>query len=94
MFTGYLGTNPALVQVRVAGGVVTLAGEVETKSMIPVAIRMARSVNGVVAVDTGLRFAVDDTRRPPAAVPRAATERLPRRRRRVQEVMDGDGRAP
>ncbi len=69
VFTGYLGTNPALVQVTVADGVARLAGEVETKSMIPVAIRMARSVNGVVAVDAGLSFAVDDTRRPPAAVP-------------------------
>jgi len=69
VFTGYLGTNPARVQVTVAGGVVTLAGEVETRSMIPVAVRMARSVDGVVAVVDGLTFAVDDTRRPPAAVP-------------------------
>ena len=67
VFTGYLGTNPALVHVRVADGVVTLAGEVETKSMVPVAIRMTSSVDGVVAVDAGLRFVVDDTRRPPAA---------------------------
>ena len=37
--------------------------------MVPVAVRMARSVDGVVAVDDGLTFAVDDTRRPPAAVP-------------------------
>ena len=69
VFAGYLGTNTALVRVTVAGGVVTLAGEVENKSMIPVAIRMARSVDGVVAVDAGLSFAVDDSRRPPAAVP-------------------------
>jgi CBS domain-containing protein len=66
VFVGYLGTNPALVRVSVADGVVTLAGEVETRSMIPAAIRMARSVDGVVAVDAGLTFAVDDTRLPPS----------------------------
>jgi osmotically-inducible protein OsmY len=67
VFTGYLGTNTALVQVRVADGMVTLGGEVENKSMIPVAIRMARSVDGVVGVNAGLSFAVDDTRLPRTA---------------------------
>lgn len=64
VFTDYLGTNTALVQVRVADGVVTLGGQVENRSMIPVAIRMSRSVDGVVAVNAGLSFAVDDTRLP------------------------------
>jgi osmotically-inducible protein OsmY len=67
VFTDYLGTNTALVQVRVADGVVTLGGEVENRSMIPVAIRMSRSVDGVVAVNAGLSFAVDDTQLPRTA---------------------------
>ena len=44
---------------------VTLAGEVEKNSMIPLAVRMARSVDGVVEVADELSFAVDDTRLPP-----------------------------
>jgi CBS-domain-containing membrane protein len=65
VFTDFLGTNPALVRVTVTEGVVTLAGEVEKKSMIPLALRMARSVDGVVDVTSELTFAVDDTRLPP-----------------------------
>ncbi|MGE5131615.1 MAG: CBS domain-containing protein [Gemmatimonadota bacterium] len=57
----YLGANPALVQVTVTEGMVTLAGEVERKSMVPIAGRLALSVDGVVAVDNQLVFAVDDT---------------------------------
>lgn len=65
MFTDYLGTNPALLCVSVTEGMVTLAGEVEKNSMIPLAVRMARSVDGVVEVADELSFAVDDTRLPP-----------------------------
>jgi osmotically-inducible protein OsmY len=45
VFTRYLGTNPALVRVTVTEGRVTLAGEVEKKIMIPLAVRMSRSVD-------------------------------------------------
>lgn len=65
VFTDYLGTNPALVRVRVDEGMVTLAGEVGKRSLIPFAVRMARSVDGVVDVTDELTFAVDDTRLPP-----------------------------
>jgi CBS domain-containing protein len=65
VFTDFLGTNPAVVRVSVTEGVVTLAGEVEKKSMIPFAVRMSRSVDGVVDVADELTFAVDDTRLPP-----------------------------
>ena len=58
----YLGVNPALVRVTVSEGLVTLEGEVERKSMVPVAGRLALSVDGVVAVDNRLVFAVDDSR--------------------------------
>ena len=60
----YLATNPALVKVTVTDGVVTLAGELETKSMITIAIRMAQAVDGVVDVVGQLSFVVDDARLP------------------------------
>lgn len=60
----YLATNPALVTVTVTDGVVTLAGELEKKSMIPIAIGMAQAVDGVVDVVGQLSFAVDDAHRP------------------------------
>ena len=66
VLTDYLGTDPALVRVTVTEGVVTLAGEVGKKSMIPFAVRMSRSVDGVVDVAGELTFTVDDTRLPPA----------------------------
>jgi hypothetical protein len=47
--------------------VVALDGGVEHKSMIPVAIRMTRTVDGVVDVVDRLTFAIDDTHRPAAA---------------------------
>lgn len=50
VFTDFLGANPELVRVTVTEGVVTLAGEVGKKSMIPFAVRMSRSVDGVVDV--------------------------------------------
>ena len=65
VLTDYLGTDPALVRVTVTEGVVTLAGEVEKKSMIPFAVRMSRSVDGVVDVADELTFTVDDTPLPP-----------------------------
>jgi osmotically-inducible protein OsmY len=46
---------------------VTLRGEVERKSMVPLAARMARSVDGVVDVENLLAYAVDDTHLPTAA---------------------------
>jgi CBS domain-containing protein len=39
-------TNPALVKVTVADGVVTLDGEMGKRSMIPLAVRMAHAVDG------------------------------------------------
>jgi CBS domain-containing protein len=60
----YLATNPTLVKVTVTDGVVTLAGELGQKSMIPIAIRMTEAVDGVVGVEDQLSFAVDDTHLP------------------------------
>jgi len=67
VLTDYVGTNPALVDVSVTEGVVTLRGEVEKKSMIPLAVQMTRAVDGVVHVVNRLTFAIDDTHLPLAA---------------------------
>jgi CBS domain-containing protein len=64
----YLGTNPALVQVDVTGGVVRLAGELERKSMLPAALRAVRAVDGVIDVDSQLGYAIDDIRLPGASL--------------------------
>lgn len=61
VFRDELGTNLALVQVDVDEGIVTLGGEVESKSMIGPAVRMADSVDGVVDVVNHLTYGVDDT---------------------------------
>jgi CBS domain-containing protein len=65
IISDYLGTNPDLVKVAVREGVVTLAGRVETKSMIALAVRMSRGVDGVIDVVEQLGYAVDDTHVPP-----------------------------
>lgn len=57
-----LATNPALATVTVEDGVVTLAGEVAGKSMIPLALRMTQAVDGVIDVVNKLSYALDDTR--------------------------------
>ena len=67
IITHYLGTDPALVQVTVADGAVTLVGEVEKKSMVPLAVKMSGSVDGVVSVEGRLSFRIDDTHLPTAA---------------------------
>jgi CBS-domain-containing membrane protein len=63
VLAGDLGTSPAMVRVTVAGGVVTLGGEVAGKSMILQAVRLARAVDGVVDVVNKLTFAADDSPR-------------------------------
>ena len=64
VFTRYLGTNPALVQVTVTGGRAVLAGLVEGRSMIPLAVAMCRAIDGVVDVVSYLSYAVDDVPHP------------------------------
>jgi CBS domain-containing protein len=55
--------NPTTVDVGVEGGVVTLEGEVETRSLAGFAVRLVAAVPGVVRVDDRLRWAQDDSRR-------------------------------
>jgi CBS domain-containing protein len=65
VFTRYLGTNPALIQVTVTGGRVVLAGVVESKSMIPLAVSLCRAIDGVVDAASDLSYVLDDTPLPP-----------------------------
>ena len=67
VIAGYLGCDPALVDVAVTDGNVALRGQVEHKSMVPLAARMTRAVDGVVSVTAELDYAVDDSRRPMAS---------------------------
>jgi len=51
---------PYAVQVEVVDGVVTLRGELERRSLLPILLRLCQSVDGVVAVHDHLRCVVDD----------------------------------
>ena len=61
----YLGTNPVLVDVT--DGVVSLAGELEHKSMLAALLPAVRAVDGVIDVEGQLGYAIDDTRLPHSA---------------------------
>ena len=71
IIAGYLGCDPAQAKVAVSEGVVTLAGHVEKKSMIRLAVAMSRAVDGVVDVIDHLRYTDDDTRSTQAPEPLA-----------------------
>jgi CBS domain-containing protein len=55
-----LGADPDLVDVRVEDGVATLSGRLRQRSQLPIAIRLARAVDGVVDVVSHLGYTVDD----------------------------------
>ncbi|MGW7329026.1 CBS domain-containing protein [Streptomyces sp. NPDC054840] len=52
--------TPSGVAVTVREGVVSLNGQVEDRSTIPVIERLCQSVDGVVSVDQALGYAIDD----------------------------------
>ncbi len=52
--------DPNTVTVTVDEGIVTLAGQLERKSLVPMAVHLARTVPGVVDVISELSFAWDD----------------------------------
>jgi CBS domain-containing protein len=64
VLVGYFGTNPVMVGVDVAEGVVRLTGEVERKSMLGDLLPAVRAVDGVIDVEARLGYAIDDTRTP------------------------------
>jgi CBS domain-containing protein len=61
VLTRTLGMNPSAVTAYVTDGQVTLSGTVERKSLIPIAVRLCRNVDGVVEVRDLLDYVVDDT---------------------------------
>ncbi len=63
--------TPGGVAVTVSEGVVSLSGQVEQRSAIPIVERLCQSVDGVVSVEQALGYAVDDLS--PVADPRHAT---------------------
>ncbi|MDI2125454.1 CBS domain-containing protein [Yinghuangia seranimata] len=65
-----LWVDPDSLDVRVLDGVVTLAGEMENKTLTSLLVRMVRGVDGVVQVHDRLAFAVDDTKLRPGDAPR------------------------
>ncbi|MGR3938877.1 CBS domain-containing protein [Streptomyces sp. BRA346] len=58
---------PSAVTVEVGEGEVTLSGSVETRSLIPIIVRLCRSVDGVVSVSERIAFRTDDMQGPSAA---------------------------
>lgn len=53
--------DPDTIRVVVRDGVVTLQGQVERRSLLPIVERLVTSIEGVVAVDDRLSYAADDT---------------------------------
>jgi len=62
VFLHGLWVDPLAVDIRVAGGVVTLRGQIERRSMVPIAGTLCQRVNGVVDVVNELTYALDDSR--------------------------------
>lgn len=53
--------DPTTIRVVVTDGVAIVEGQLERRSLIPVLVALVNAVEGVVAVDDRLSFAVDDT---------------------------------
>jgi len=54
--------DPVSVEVRAVEGVVSLTGEVDRRSDIPILVRLVGAVDGVVGVRESLSFRFDDLR--------------------------------
>lgn len=52
--------DPARIRVEVTEGVVTLGGQLESKSLIPIAVALTRAIDGVVDVIDKLSYVRDD----------------------------------
>lgn len=61
VLTRTLGEAPSAVGVTVDNGRVLLTGAVSRRSVVPVLVRMCRTVDGVVSVDERLTWEADDT---------------------------------
>lgn len=71
---GTLAIDPAELEIDVEEGVVRLAGQLETRSLARILVRLVSAVEGVVGVDDRLRWRLDDADIRPEAPPLA--ERL------------------
>ncbi|GFE19025.1 hypothetical protein Sgleb_70720 [Streptomyces glebosus] len=67
VLTRTLGVSPSAVTVEVSDGHVTLTGSLERKSLVPIAVRLCESVDGVVEVVDRLSYLRDDTVHGPVA---------------------------
>jgi CBS domain-containing protein len=56
--------DPVTVLVTVRDGVVTLAGHLERKSLVPIVVHLTGTVPGVVGVVSQLTYEMDDDRLP------------------------------
>jgi CBS-domain-containing membrane protein len=68
--------DPDTIRVVVRDGVVTLQGQIERRSLLPILDRLVTSIEGVVAVDDRLSYAADDTL--PGAIPTPWSVTAPR----------------
>lgn len=66
VFVNTLWLAPHTVEASVLDGVVTLTGQLERRSEIPVAVGMTRRLDGVVDVVDHLSYRIDDKRLQPA----------------------------
>jgi CBS-domain-containing membrane protein len=71
VFDHLLLEDPRAVSVVVDRGVATLTGQLQTKSLIPIVVRLTGATDGVVGVVDRLTYAEDDTQRAARRVPRA-----------------------
>ncbi|MFI1197916.1 CBS domain-containing protein (plasmid) [Streptomyces sp. BHT-5-2] len=60
VLTRTLGVAPSAVTVDVADGTVTLTGTLERRSLVPIAVRLCESVDGVIEVIDRLTYERDD----------------------------------
>lgn len=60
-----LWADPERFDVEVRDGIVTLSGELEQRSHIPIAVQLTHRVDGVIDVVDQLTYALDDTTRAP-----------------------------
>jgi CBS-domain-containing membrane protein len=65
VFLRALWAEPTGFDVEVSDGMVTLTGQLQRRSEVPIAEQLARQIDGVIGVVNQLGFAVDDVRRPP-----------------------------
>jgi len=73
--------DPKDIGVEVEDGLVRLSGELETKSLTDLVVRLVERVEGTVGVDSKLTYRLDDTSLrvglPPSALQLSAQERRP-----------------